>query len=314
MFLKNVFKFIFIMSFIYGANGMAFEMTVEGTLDIDGIEYPAVGFGTYLLKEEIGFKAVSEAAEIGYRIIDTATFYGNFEPIGQALKKYGRENFYLISKVWPTNQAPELLNEDIKMTLEQLQTHYLDAYLLHWPNSQIPIEDTLGAMEKLRQQGKIRHIGLSNVTVNHLKRALETNIPIAWVQVEMHPLFYDADLLEYCRKKGISVQAWSPLGRGPISHDAFLIELGHKYEKTASQIALKWILQHHCIPLPSSKNKQHMLENLQIMDFTLSQEDMHEMNERAKLGKRERVTKEDGLDFTDEFDFSYQECWPNVSV
>lgn len=94
-------------------------------------------------------------------------------------------------------------------------------------------------MEKLRTQGMIRHIGLSNVTVNHLKRAMEVNIPITWVQVEMHPLFYDAELLEFCRKNAIYIQAWAPLGRGQITDDPFLIEIGNKYGKTASQVSIR---------------------------------------------------------------------------
>lgn len=305
--LRNVCLFILMI----GARGMAFGITEEGTCWIEGVEYPAVGFGTYPLKDEVCFNAVSQAAEVGYRIIDTATFYQNFDPIAKALKKYGRENFYLISKVWPDAHTPKRLFQDLKNTLEKLQTDYLDAYLLHWPNSKVPIEETLQAMEKLRAQGMIRHIGLSNVTVNHLKRALELNVPISWVQVEMHPQFYDAELLEFCAKNKIDVQAWAPLGRGQIRNDAFLIELGKKYGKTASQIALRWIIQHHCIPLPGSKNQEHMVENLDVMDFDLSDDEMASMDERAKLGSRERITLEDGLGFADEFDFSYQQCWPN---
>lgn len=139
---------------------------------------------------------------------------------------------------------------------------------------------------------------------------MEVNVPISWVQVEMHPQFYDAELLEFCRKNNINVQAWAPLCRGLISEDVFLAELGKKYGKTASQIAIRWIMQHQCIPLPGSKNKQHMLENLNVMDFALSQDEMLLINERAKLGTRERVTNEAGLGFADEFDFSYEQCWP----
>ena len=294
----------------YGVRGVAFEITEIGICQINGIEYPAVGFGTYPLKDEVCLKAVLQAAETGYRIIDTATFYRNFDPISKALKKYGRENFYIISKVWPDAHSPELLLEDIKSTLKQLQTPYLDAYLLHWPNSKVPVEDTLMMMEKLRTQGIIHDIGLSNVNINHLKRAMEVTIPISWVQVEMHPQFYDEELLEFCRENNIKVQAWAPLGRGLISNDIFLTELGKKYGKTASQIAIRWIIQHNCIPLPGSKNKQHMLENIDVMDFALSQDEMLAINERAKLGARERVTHEAGVGFTDEFDFSYQQCWP----
>jgi diketogulonate reductase-like aldo/keto reductase len=144
---------------------MIFKMNENGSCQIEESTYPAVGFGTYPLKEDICFKALMQAGQLGYRIIDTATFYQNFEPIGNALKILGRENFYLISKVWPNNHTPEKLREDIEMTLSQLQTDHLDAYLLHWPNSKISIEDTLYTMENLRKSRMIPHIGFSNFTV-----------------------------------------------------------------------------------------------------------------------------------------------------
>lgn len=293
---------------------MAFSrINAEGMCQIGNSPYPAIGFGTYPLKNETCLKAVDEAAKLGYRIIDTATFYGNLEPIGHVLKKLGREQFYVISKVWPDSHTADKLKADLKQTLKLLQTDYLDAYLLHWPNSAIPIEETLQAMESLRKQGKLRHIGLSNVTVAHLKRALELNIPIAWVQVEMNPFFYDEPLLHYCQEKGINIQAWAPLRRGNLT-DPLLAELGKKYGKTSSQIALRWILQHGCIPLPGSKNPQHMRENLEITDFALTEDEMSVIDQKAKVGDRERVTMAMGVGFTDEFDYTYEQCWPKKPI
>lgn len=274
--------------------------------------YIKLGFGTYPLKGDICFHAVLQAGKLGYRIIDTATFYKNFEPIGQALKILGREKFYIISKVWPTAQTPEKLQEDIEITLNQLQTDHVDAYLLHWPNSKIPIEDTLNTMEKIKKQGMIRHIGFSNFTVNHMKRALECNVPVSWVQVEMHPFFYDAELLKFCQEKSIGVQAWSPLARGGLNQDPLMKQLEQKYRKTAAQIALKWIIQHNCLPLPSSQNENHMRQNLDIGDFILSPEDIQTIDQRAALGKRVRINNDLGLGFTDEFDFNYEQCWPKI--
>ncbi len=282
---------------------MGIEVDSKGTCTIEGVEYPAVGFGTYPLTGNVCTTAVSQAAKYGYRIIDTATFYQNFEAISKGLKPFGREKFYIISKVWPNAQTPDRLREDLKNTLEQLHTTYLDAYLIHWPNSRIPIEDTLQAMNELRQQGKIRHIGLSNVTVNHLRRALEVGVPISWVQNEMHPYFYEPDLLAFCKEHSIVVQAWSPLGRGGISDDPFLTKIGKKYGKTASQVALRWIVQHGCIPLPGSKNEKHIQQNIDIMNFSLTNEEMAAIDQRAENGKRARMS-------SDEFDYSYEQCWP----
>ncbi|MBP7075141.1 MAG: aldo/keto reductase [Rhabdochlamydiaceae bacterium] len=282
----------------------------SGICKIEGIDYPIVGFGTYPLTGDVCTEALRQAAKIGYRIIDTATYYENFDSIAKALKGQDRSHFYIISKVGHDDQSPEDLCRDLDLTLKQLQTDYLDAYLLHWPNSKMSIKKTLAAMEELRQQKKIRHIGLSNVSVNHLKKALEIGIPITWVQVEMHPYFYDSGLLDFCREHSMTVQAWRPLDLGRISEDEMLGEIGKKYGKTACQIALRWIIQHGCIPLPGSKNANHIRENLDVTNFVLSKEDMVKIDQRALSGTRFRLKEEHGLGFTDEFDFSYEECWP----
>lgn len=286
------------------------ELDIErGKCRIEGKEYPMVGLGTYRLTGEICAKALIEAANIGYRIIDTATYYNNFEGMAQGLKKLDRSQLYIISKVWHDMQAKENLRKDLQETQQLLQTDYLDAYLLHWPNSQIPIKETLTAMRGLVQEKKVRHIGLSNVTVNHLKKALEVGVSITWIQVEMHPYFYDKELLAFCKECKIGIQAWRPLNLGRMNEDEVLIEMGKKHGKTACQIALRWIVQHGCIPLPGSKDARHMQENLNVMDFVLSTEEMHTLDQRAVTGSRYRLDKA-RVGFTDEFDFSYEECWP----
>lgn len=292
------------------AEGNPIEVDIKrGLCRIDAIDYPIVGFGTYPLTGEVCTEAVKEAVKIGYRIIDTATYYYNFDAIAGALKSQDRSNFYIISKVWHDMQAPAGLRKDLDLTLKQLQTDHLDAYLLHWPNSKIPIEQTLLTLEEMRRDKKIRHVGLSNISVNHLKRAMELGVAINWVQIEMHPYFYDPELLNFCQEHSIVVQAWAPLGRGRICEDQLLTKIGNKYRKTASQVAIRWIIQHGCLPLPGSKNQKHMRENKEVVDFLLSKEEMEEIDQRAKGGERERFSKR-SIGFSDEFDFSYEECWP----
>jgi diketogulonate reductase-like aldo/keto reductase len=283
------------------------EVDIEkGVCRIEKREYPLVGYGSYL---QMHAETVDTAAKNGYRIIDTATYYKNFEGIAEAFKEWNRKDFYIISKVWRDEQQPDDLRKDLERALEQLQMDYIDAYLLHLPNSEIPIEKTLTAMEELRRAKKIRHIGLSNVSINHIKRALEVGVPITWVQNEMHPHFYDPQLLAFCKAHGIGVQAWAPLGRGRLSRDPFLAETGKKYGKTAAQVAIRWIVQHGCIPLPGSKNPLHIQENSDIWDFELTKEEMEAIDKTASQGERERFKKE-VFGFEDEFDFSYEECWP----
>jgi len=269
-----------------------------------------IGFGTYPLKNEQCFQSVKTALQSGYQVIDTATYYENFDAIAKAIKDQDRQKIYIISKVWHDQQEPENLRKDLFKTLRELEVDYLDAYLLHWPNHTIPIDQTLMAMEELRNEGKIRHIGLSNVSINHLKRALEYNIPIRWVQVQMSPDFCDFELLQFCKEHSMVIQAWGPLGFGGLSEDPMLTEIGEKHHKTACQVALKWIVQHGCMPLPGSKNSAHIKANIDIFDFTLSEEEMAIIDSRAKSGKRFRLTEEEQFGFTDEFDLSYNECWP----
>lgn len=272
---------------------------------------PKIGLGTYRLLGDACTQAVKDAAQIGYRMIDTATYYHNFDGIAAALKSLDRSQFYIISKAWHDRQAPEDLFQDLEETLRQMQIQTLDAYLLHWPNSKMSIRKTLAAMQQLQGEGKIRHIGLSNVSVNHLKKVLDMGFAIQWVQVEMHPFFYDGPLLEFCRLHAIAVQAWRPLDLGRINADPVLVQIGSKYGKTACQVALRWIVQHGCVPLPKSTKKEHLKENFDIFNFSLSQEEMEGINQRALSGDRYRMTLDHGLGFTDEFDFSYEECWPS---
>ena len=282
----------------------------KGVCQVGKEHFPMIGLGTYRLLGSVCARIIQEAAEIGYRIIDTATFYHNFDGIAAALKKLDRRQLYIVSKVWHDAQAPEDLGRDLEATLKQMKTDALDAYFLHWPNSKIPIESTLAAMQKWQKAGKIRHIGLSNVSVNHLKRALEVGIPIDWVQIEMHPFFCDGPLLAFCKQHQIAIQAWRPLDVGRVSGDELLVNMGAKHGKTAGQIALRWIVQHGCVPLPSSTKKNHLAENFAALQFSLSQEEMQRIDQRALSGSRYRMTLERGLGFTDEFDFSYEECWP----
>ena len=207
---------------------MTVQIRQDGKCVIEGVEYPGVGYGTWPLRDDVCFQAILDAARIGYRIIDTATLYGNHVPIGKALKKLGREQYYVTSKVWPNNHRPQDLKKDLVKALEDLQTSYLDAYLLHWPNSKTPIEDTMEAMVAAQKAGLIRHIGLSNVTPNHLKRIFELKVPITWVQNEMHPHFYEPSEVQACTSHGIGFQAWGPLGRGRLVEDSLLKKFSRK--------------------------------------------------------------------------------------
>lgn len=273
------------------------------------ISCPMVGFGSDKLLDQECNDVILQAAELGYRIIDTATAYNNLGAIGKALNTLDRHQFYIISKVWHDMLQPENVHKDLELTLKHLNSDYLDAYLIHWPNRTVSLEKTLSTMEELRQKKKIKHIGMCNVSVNHLRKALELDVPISWVQVEMNPNFFDKSLYELCQKHAIAYQSWRPLDFGRLSQDSMLTNIGIKYNKSPCQIAIRWIVQNGCIPLPGSRNRQHMQENIDVMDFSLTSEDMRVINQRAVPGKRFRLQEDYGLGFTDEFDLTYEECW-----
>ncbi len=278
------------------------------------IELPTIGFGTWPLKGKTCVQAVTAAAEMGYRLFDTATSYENFEAVGRALKPFNRENFYVISKVWHDDLTKKRLPKDLDETLRKLETDYLDAYLIHWPNHAVPIEETLEAMAKEQKEGRIRHLGVCNVTIHHMKRLVEVGIPITWVQNEMNPGFYDPEVLAFCHKHNIGVQAWGPLGQGRLHHDSLLTQISNKHGKSPSQISLRWILHHNVLPLPGSKMAAHIAENFDVLNFTLSQEEIDALNEQAQRGERQRLTSDWDFGFTDEFDFTYEKCWPKQTT
>ncbi len=292
-------------------SNMIFKISEDGRCTIDNQVLPVIGFGTYPLQEKVCEEAVKTALKTGYRIIDTATMYNNFNAISHILPNVERSELFLISKVWHDSQTEINLKSDLDLTLKALGLKYLDAYLLHWPNSNNPLKPIIEKLQNFMNEGLVRYIGLSNVNVNHIKRAIDKGMKISFVQNEMNPFFYDKNLLDFCHKNNIVVQAWAPLGRGRINQASQLLALGNKYKKTPAQIALKWIVQQGCIPLPGSKNSEHIKNNFEIHDFKLTNEDMNLISDKAQVGQRERVTLEMGFGFADEFDYKYKECWPN---
>jgi len=272
--------------------------------------FPPIGFGTDRLQDEICERAIRTAFDLGYRAFDTATMYNNFEAIGKALQTINRNDVFLVSKVWPDQQAGKKLLMDLESTLQKLQVDYLDAYLLHWPDSRLSLDEIIENLNLVVAQQKVRFIGLSNVNIHHIKKAIERGFPVSVVQNEMNPHFLDTELLDFCHQKNILVQCWSPLTRCSINQDKLLLSLAQKYNKTPSQIALRWIIQHQCMPIPRSKAPNHIADNIDVFDFQLSDSDFEIINQKAKNGPRLRITEEMGMGFIDEFDFAYEDCWP----
>ena len=252
------------------------------------VKMPRVGFGTFKMENgQDSVEAVKEALRVGYRHIDTATVYKNEEGVGTAIKESGvpREEIFLVSKVWNSHQGYDNTLRAFETSLKRLKTDYLDLYLIHWPKALN--KKTWLAMEKLYNDGKVKAIGVCNFKVHHLEDLMSSSkIMPAVNQVEFHPYFPQAEVREYCIKYNIQLEAWGPLMQGKVFEIPLMKELAEKYNKTISQIVLRWDLQMGVVTIPKSVTPERIKENTHIFDFMLSKEDMDRI---ATLHTGERI-------------------------
>ena len=241
----------------------------------NGVKMPSIGFGTYKSgNDEETAKIVKYALKIGYRQIDTASFYGNEVGIGNGIKESGinREDIFLVTKLWNDDHGYDKTIEAFNKSLERLQVDYIDLYLVHWPNKLN--SETWKAFEYLYKTGKVKSIGVCNFKVAHLEELKKTAQIMPMVnQIEIHPQSSKNDMLSYCEENNIQLVAWSPIMRGKLFSNELMIGLAEKYKKTIAQIILRWHLQRGVIPIPKSSNEERIKENLNIFDFELSNDD-----------------------------------------
>lgn len=257
---------------------------------IQGIDVPAIGVGTYLLHDDECRKAVQMALDIGYRHIDTAQMYNNEQDVGQAIhsSSVAREELYLTTKIWHTNLAPDQVLQSTEQSLRKLDTDYVDLLLIHWPNNHFDLDKTIEAMLVLRDQGKAINIGVSNFPLSLLQQANdELQAPIFCEQIEFHPFLGQQDILNYAIENDIMLTAYAPLGQGEAINNDTLKEIGKHYNKSASQIALRWLIEHENVAaIPKSSSQKHLEENLDIFDFKLHEEDFRRIDD---LDKSQRI-------------------------
>jgi len=256
----------------------------------NGIEIPSLGFGVFKVKEgDEVFRSVLEALEAGYRLIDTAAIYGNEEGVGRAIKASGlkREEIFLTTKLWNTDQGYDKAFEAFETSLKKLDTDYVDLYLIHWPGKD-KFGESYKALEKLYKDKKVRAIGVCNFHIHHLEELMaETEVVPAMNQIELHPLMNQREILNFCKEKGIQVEAWGPLmqGKGDLEAQVF-VDLGNKYSKSPAQVILRWHHQNGVLAIPKSVTPSRIRENIDIFDFELSDEDMKKIdahNENRRL-------------------------------
>lgn len=258
-----------------------------------GVAIPVVGCGTWMLEGAACERAVSEALDLGYTHVDTASGYGNEEDVGRAIGGADRDRLFITSKVWREHLEPAALRRVCEQSLRDLGSEYLDLLLIHWPNSDIPIQRTIDGFRQLRDDGLIRAWGVSNFTAAHLREAAEVERP-ATNQVELHPYFNQRELRRVCRDLSVPITAYTPLAKGRVLEDAVLREIGETHGKSAAQVALRWSVQHGHVVIPKASGREHLQENLDVLDFELSGDDMARIDDRPQ---GERIVDGDWSEF-----------------
>lgn len=250
---------------------------------IGGVRVPRIGLGTWNMRGDSCLRAVLHALEMGYRHIDTAEMYGNEREVGRALSESGlpREDIYLVTKVWTNHLRHADVLAACSQSLEKLDTSYIDLYLIHWPGSDVPVAETIGAMELLVQDGKVRQIGVSNFSTTQLQEARSVgSTPIKCDQVKFSPHYPQHRLLSYCQEHEILLTAYTPLEKGGVGGERDLQAIGEKHGKTAAQIVLRWLIEKDFVAaIPKASNPEHQQENLDVFGFSLDDKDRKAIEE-----------------------------------
>ena len=274
----------------------------------NGVKIPCVGYGTFRTPADVAEKAVADAIDVGYRLIDTAAVYGNEEAVGKGIKAAGidRHRLFITSKLWNDHRGYQQAKQAIDESLERLQLDYLDLYLIHWPANQKQFgaeaakinAQTWRAMEEAYHEGKIRALGLSNFMPHHIVDLMRTaEVAPAVDQIEVHPGWPHVEEVKYLQAHNILVEGWAPLGGqgAKVMTNKTMLQLADKYGKTAAQISLRWLIQRGVLPLPKSVHRERMVQNTQLFDFELSDEDVKKIDRLPNLGGQ--CADPDNVDF-----------------
>lgn len=248
-------------------------MTVPTVKLNDGNLIPQLGYGVWQVGNDEAVAAVSEALKVGYRHIDTAAIYGNEEGVGKAISESGiaRGDIFLTTKLWNGEQGYESTLKAFDVSLKKLGTDYVDLYLIHWPMpSKDLFMDTWRAFIKLKEEGRVKSIGVSNFRTADLERVIkESGVTPVLNQIELHPQFQQDELRLFHSKNNIATEAWSPLGQGKILENATLKSIAEKHGKSVAQIILRWHIETGNIVIPKSVTPARIKENFDIFDFRL---------------------------------------------
>jgi diketogulonate reductase-like aldo/keto reductase len=247
-------------------------------IESHGARIPILGFGTMTLKDALCVELVEAALHLGYRHLDTAQMYGNEREVGEGMRRSGvkREDIFLTTKVWFTRLAAGDFERSVDESLERLGLPWVDLLMIHWPNAQVPLAQSVDTLCKVKRAGLAKHIGVANFNIAMLDEAIRLcPEPLVTLQVECHPYLDQSKVIAACRARGLVLTAYCPLARGRLQSDKVLAEIGHRHGKTFAQVALRWLIQQGVIAaIPRSSNPSRIAQNIDVFDFALSDDEM----------------------------------------
>ena len=261
-----------------GTTPVAIRLVTDSpVVEAHGARVPLIGLGTWNLRGSTCARMVEQALRLGYRHVDTAEMYDNEREVGEGVRASGlaRDQVFVTTKIWPSHFAAREFERAVKDSLARLQLAQVDLLLLHWPNPQIPLRETLGALCKVRRTGLTRHIGVSNFTVALIDEAVRlAEEPLVCNQVEVHPFIDQSKVIAACRRQGMATVAYSPVARGGVKSDKLLARIAKAHGKSAAQVSLRFLVQRGIVVIPRTSRVERLSENLAIFDFVLSEEEM----------------------------------------
>jgi diketogulonate reductase-like aldo/keto reductase len=246
------------------------------------MQIPLIGLGTWELTGKECTNTIKQALDLGYRHIDTAHVYENHQAVQKGIHGWKREELFITTKLSLDQVNFDKIEQSVEaacnLALKELDIDYIDLYLLHWPDHKKPLSKVFKAMELLAASKKVLHVGVSNFTIHHLEDLRKDLCHPAANQVEFHPHLFQKELLDYCNQHKIKLIAYRPLGKGKLLQDPLIHKLAKSHAKTPGQIALRWLTQKNIPAIPKASSLEHLRENLHIFDFSLTPQEMHELD------------------------------------
>ncbi|NTS30941.1 aldo/keto reductase [Phyllobacterium sp. BT25] len=259
-------------------------------VNANGAEIPAIGFGTFRMPGSDVLRMVPAALKLGYRHVDTAQIYGNEAEVGEAIANsdVARGDVFLTTKVWVDKYRHDAFVRSVDESLKKLKTDYVDLLLLHWPQSDVPLAERIGALNEVRDAGKVRHIGVSNFNTALMAEAVKlSKAPIVTNQVEYHPYLDQSAVLDAARKAGMSITAYYAMADGKVVDDPAIKAIAAAHGKSAAQVVLRWLVQQQgVVALSKTVSAERAKANFDIFDFELSNDEMQALHALARPNGR----------------------------